>query len=157
MTHSGEIARAIAAFFEKSGWNYEYEEKWGAFFVKRRVPNAAGCVYLTVGVYEDKYIVFARILDFCEKANRNELALLFSAINRKIAFGRFEFDFGDGDMQYRYAVNCAGMTPANEIVKHSVVLPFLLMATYGDAICAVMNGKCTAKAALAQSCLQTRK
>ena len=64
MKHSGEIARAIAAFFEKSGWDYEYEEKWGAFFVKRRVPNAAGCVYLTVGVYEDKYIVFARILDF---------------------------------------------------------------------------------------------
>ena len=94
---------------------------------------------------------------FCEKANRNELALLFSAINRKIAFGRFEFDFGDGDMQYRYAVNCAGMTPASEIVKHSVVLPFLLMATYGGAICAVMNGKCTAKEALAQSCLQTRK
>lgn len=43
-------------------------------------------------------------------------------------------------MQYRYAVNCAGMTPANEIVKHSVVLPFWLMATYGGAICAVMNG-----------------
>lgn len=64
MKHSGEIARAIAAFFEKSGWDYEYEEKWGAFFVKRRVPNAAGCVYLTVGVYEDKYIVFAQILDF---------------------------------------------------------------------------------------------
>ena len=53
-------------------------------------------------------------------------------------------------MQYRYAVNCAGMTPASEIVKHNVVLPFLLMTTYGDAICAVMNGKCTAKEALAR-------
>ena len=49
-------------------------------------------------------------------------------------------------MQYRYAVNCAGMTPASEIVKHSVVLPFLLMATYGGAIRDVMTGKRTAKA-----------
>ena len=47
--------------------------------------------------------------------------------------------------------------PSKKIVKHSVVLPFLLMATCGDAICAVMNGECTAKEALAQSCLQTRK
>ena len=51
-------------------------------------------------------------------------------------------------MQYRYAVNCAGMTPASEIGKHSVVLPFLLMATYGGAIRDVMTGKRTAKAAL---------
>ena len=152
MKHSDEITQAIAAFFEKSGWDYEYEEKWNAFFAKRSVPNAAGRVYLTVVVYEDKYIVFARILDFCEEENRKELALLFSAINHKIAFGRFEFDFSDGDMQYRYAVDCTGMTPSQEIVKHSVVLPFLLMSTYGDAICAVMNGECTAKEALTQGC-----
>ena len=148
MEHPNRITRAIAAFFERSGWNYEYEEKWNAFFVKRHVPSAAGRVYLTVGVYEDKYIVFARILDFCEEENRKELALLFSAINHKITFGRFEFDFSDGDMQYRYAVDCAGITPSSEIVKHSVVLPFLLMSTYGDAICAVMNGERTAKEAL---------
>ena len=59
-----KLGTGLLPDIEKSGWDYEYEEKWGAFFVKRRVPNAAGCVYLTVGVYEDKYIVFARILDF---------------------------------------------------------------------------------------------
>lgn len=49
-------------------------------------------------------------------------------------------------MQYRYAVNCAGMTPASEIVEHIVVLPLLPMMPCGGAIRDVMTGKRTAKA-----------
>ena len=68
-------------------------------------------------------------------------------INYDNVYGSFDMDFSDGDIRFRFPVDCDGMLPSRAIVQDSIALPALMMERFGEAICRVMNGDCSAETA----------
>ena len=138
--YSEQLYQRIAEFLDEDGWKYRFREDNGIICSGFRLDNALGAVPLFVDVRSDKYIVFAVPRVKCEPENRFELAEFLTRINYRMIFGDFEMDFSDGEVRFRFPVDCDGENPSDAMIKRSIFMTAAMMNKYGDAICAVMNG-----------------
>ena len=145
--YSEELYKEIAAFLDEDGWNYDFEEEIGVVFTGVKLGNTLERVRIFIDIRDDKYLVYAAMDSKCAEAFRLETAALLTRINYDVVYGSFDMDFSDGDIRFRFPVDCDGMLPSRDIVQDSVVLPALMMERFGDAIYRVMNGECSAETA----------
>ena len=138
--YSEQLYQRIAEFLDEDGWKYRFREDNGIICSGFRLDNALGAVPLFVDVRSDKYIVFAVPRVKCEPENRFELAEFLTCINYRMIFGDFEMDFSDGEVRFRFPVDCDGAAPSDAMIKRSIFMTAAMMNKYGNAICAVMNG-----------------
>ena len=138
--YSEQLYQRIAEFLDEDGWKYRFREDNGIICSGFQLENALGAVPLFVDVRSDKYIVFAVPRVKCEPENRFELAEFLTRINYRMIFGDFEMDFSDGEVRFRFPVDCDGETPSDAMIKRRIFMTAAMMNKYGDAICAVMNG-----------------
>ena len=146
-SYSKELYEKIAEFLDEDGWNYDFEEKIGVIFTGVKLGNTLERVRIFIDIRDDKYLVYAAMDQKCAEAFRFETAALLTRINYDIVYGSFDMDFSDGDIRFRFPVDCDGMLPSRDIVQDSVALPALMMERFGDAIYRVMNGECSAETA----------
>ena len=138
--YSEELYRKIAAFLDEDGWKYRFREDTGTVCSAFRLDNALGTLPFFVDVRADKYIVFAVSRVKCEPENRFELAEFLTRLNYRRIFGCFEMDFSDGEVRFRFPVDCDGAVPSDAMIKRSILMTVAMMSKYGDAIYCVMNG-----------------
>ena len=138
--YSEQLYQRIAEFLDEDGWKYRFREDNGIICSGFQLENALGAVPLFVDVRSDKYIVFAVPRVKCEPENRFELAEFLTRINYRMIFGDFEMDFSDGEVRFRFPVDCDGVAPSDAMIKRSILMTAAMMNKYGNAICAVMNG-----------------
>jgi hypothetical protein len=65
---------------------------------------------------------------------------LLNRINYGIMFGCLEMDDRDGEIRFRYPVDCADCPPSQEVIRNSVYRSAATVQKYGDAIVQVMMG-----------------
>ena len=96
---------------------------------------------------DDKYLLYFTCPLNCGEDERAEMRDLLNRINYKLMFGSFEMDDRDGEIQFRYPVDCDGQLPSQQIIRHSIYRPAATLNKYGDAIVAVLMGFATGKEA----------
>ena len=138
--YSEQLYQRIAEFLDEDGWKYRFREDNGTICSGFQLENALGAVPLFVDVRSDKYIVFAVPRVKCEPENRFELAEFLTRINYRMIFGDFEMDFSDGEVRFRFPVDCDGAAPSDAMIKRSILMTVAMLNRCGNAICCVMNG-----------------
>lgn len=150
MAYSKAIANAIVDFLRDDDWHYEFDENKEIIRCGVNIKCKLKSTRLIIDLREDKYLVFATISLSVDEENRAEMARLLNMINYTMVFGNFEMDESDGEVRFRFAVDCDDCLPSREVVKDSILIPALMMEKYGDAIVKVLMGFATAKEAFAE-------
>lgn len=147
MAYSKAIANAIFDFLDNDNWHYDFDEANEVIRCGVSLKCKLQSTRLIIDLWEDKYLVFATISLHVEEENRAEMARLLNMINYNLPFGNFEMDEADGEVRFRFAVDCDDCLPSQAVVKDSILIPALMFEKYGDAIAIVLMGFATAQEA----------
>lgn len=139
--YSTEIAEAIKAFLTEDGWNFTFDEEKGKFeFGVRlecrirdlkfrvKVKSHAYSVYLfsPIGPDEDDREIMLRMADFICRCNFG------------LSYGHFDLDMRDGEIRYKYSVDCDGIVLSKEIIENSVHRPCDMFMRYSEGILSIL-------------------
>ncbi len=147
MSYSKAIYNAITGFLDDDDWKYSFDEERELIRAGVSLKNKLQSTRLLIDLRDDKYLVFATINLNCDEDARAEMAALLTRINYTLIFGCFEMDFSDGEVRFRFSVDCDGAIPSRAVVQDSIVMPALMMEKYGNAILKVMMGFSDAESA----------
>lgn len=150
-TYSKIIANAINSFLVDDDWNFTFDEQKGLFKFNLNIKGKLQRINYIIKVKHDAYIVYA-ISPLCvEKDDETAMASMAEFIcraNYGLDHGSFEFDMRDGEIRYKYNVDCDGITPTDKMIKNSIYCPASMYERYGSGIINIIFGIATAKDAI---------
>lgn len=147
MSYSPEICACITRFLESDNWKYVLDEKREVIKSGMGIEGKMKRVDILFDLRDDKYLLYFTCPLSVDEAERPQMRELMNRINYDLMFGGFEMDERDGEVRFRYSVDCDGVLPTQAIVKHSLYRSALTMNKYGDAIIKVLMGFATAEEA----------
>lgn len=81
------------------------------------------------------------------ESSRKEVTEYLTYANYDQLFGNFEMNMEDGEVRYKYAVDCTGIDPSPEVIGRSMEDTVCNVASYGDGLLKVMSGMMSAEEA----------
>ena len=147
MSYSRAIRDAIIAFLKEDDWHYEMDEEREVIKMGLNLDNKLKNSRILIDLRDDKYMVYFSVPLNTDESERPEMARLLNRINYGLMFGCFEMDEKDGEVRFRYSVDCDGAVPTSAMVRHSLYRPAMTLDKYGNAIVQVLMGVATAEEA----------
>ncbi len=144
MAYSKSIANAIISVFEEHEYHYNFDNEDGVLSANFNSDNKLGSVHLKFLVRETDYIAASCIDIHADKNSLADVAELLMRMNFGLIFGNYELDFRDGEIRFRYGVDCEGSLPSKDIIINSLL--FVLKAfsdERGNALVSVLFGLMT--------------
>ncbi len=86
--------------------------------------------------------------DEVDKKMMAAMAEFVCRANYGLKMGNFEFDMRDGEVRFKCYVDCDGIIPTDDMVRHSIHCPAAMFKRYGAGIVDVIYGNSTAKEAV---------
>ena len=145
MSYSSAIADRIVRFLTEDDWKYRFDEEKGLIKTGLKLKNKMKSVEIAFDLRDDKFFVYYICPLNTGEDERPEMLRLMNLINYSLMFGNFEMDERDGEIRFRYAVDCDNNLPSPEVIRHSVYRSAATISKYGDAIIQVMMGFATGK------------
>lgn len=152
-TFSKNIANAITSFLNTEKWHFTFDEQRGLFYFGLRLKGKIKSINYVVDISEDDYRVVAfspLSVDYDDKKMMTTMAEFICRANYGLKGGDFEFDMQDGEICFRYFVDCKSITPSKEMVMNSIFCPATTFDHYSPGIVAIIMGDATAKDAIAK-------
>ena len=147
--YSQQLVIIVKMVFVDSGWNYDFEEEYGAFRAGINLRCKLKSCDVIVLVGEEFIDSLAMINISVDEDKRNEVVEFITRVNYTIKYGNFDFDYKSGKIGFRLSVDCAGGTiPSKEEVKRAMTIPAILYERYGDGLLSVLSGLETPKEAV---------
>lgn len=147
MSYSTAICSCITRFLDRDDWKYKLDEEKEVIRLGLTIHNKMKRVDIVFDLRDDKYLLFFTCPLSVDEAERPEMRDLLNRINYGVMFGNFEMDDRDGEIRFRYAVDCDNQLPSQEIIEHSLYRSASTLEKYGDAIVQVLMGFATGKEA----------
>ena len=139
----------IKCFFDEGNWKYSHKEhdegKVVVFSTGVNMNNAIGNIRVFVIVHQDHYIVNAHLNSTVEKEYYTQVAEYLHRANYGMSNGNFEFDFDDGEVQFKTYVNFDKIELSKEVVTDSIIIPIFMFDKYGKNLLRLMLGKADPK------------
>ena len=149
--YSETIANVIKSYLKEDDWNFSFDEERGLFKFGLSLRNKIKNISYIIDVRDDAYIVYA-ISPICadeeDKKMMDEISVFLCRVNYEIPYGNFESDMTDGEVRYRYFVDCDGIIPTTAMVKNSIQRPAGMFKYYGSGIVDIIFRNATAKEAI---------
>lgn len=147
--YSMEIVNAIKDFLDDGGIKYDFFEEHGVYKFGSSVKSKIKRLDLLISVNDDEYFCFA-ISPFNADADcMAEMSRFLHKANYGLKRGNFEFDDSDGEIRFKYYVDCEDcMPPSFSAVAKSILLPTRMIERYGDGIVGIIFGGMTAEEAI---------
>lgn len=151
--YSEEIAGIIRDFLMGDDWKFDFDDEHGIFRFGVGIESKLKHLRYIIRIRDDSYVVYAiSPLDAdCDDKNvMKELSDFICRANFGLMNGNFELDMTDGEIRYKTFVDCDGITPSEEIIKGSVIIPSLMFDRYAPGILDIMFKEATAEDAIAK-------
>ena len=147
--YSETIARAIDTYLKENDWNFSFDEENGLFRFMLSLSSTLKKIHYIIDVKEDDYIVYAIAPLGAEKEDPQMMATMAEFICR-INYGLMNgnFDMRDGEIRFKCFVECDGIIPTDDMVRHSIHCPAVMFERYGGGIVDIIYGNATAKEAV---------
>ena len=149
MSYSTGICNCIVKFLTDDDWKYRLDTEKEVIKTGLGLDSKMKHVDIVVDLRDDKYLVYFTCPLNVGEAERAEMRDLLNRINYKLMFGSFEMDDRDGEIRFRYAVDCDGQLPSQQVIRHSLYRPAATFDKYGNAIIQVLMGFATGEQAYA--------
>ena len=150
--YSGEIATMIGAFLKADNWNYDFDKETGNFRFGLNTSSKLKSIEYYVRVNTDAYCVYAISPVGADVSNLEERAAMAEFLcraNYGMRYGNFEMDLQDGELRYKFFVDCDGVLPSPAIVKDSIYMPAATFHHYTPGILAILFNGASAEEAIA--------
>lgn len=150
-TYSETIANAIKSYLKEDDWHFSFDEETGLFRFGLSLSSKIKKINYIVDVEEDEYIVYAIApigADEEDKKMMVNMAEFVCRANYGLNMGNFELDMRDGEIRFKCFVDCDGITPTDDMVRHSIRCPAAMFKRYGSGIVDIIFGNATAKEAV---------
>ena len=151
-TYSKAAAEAIKGALAETKVTYSFNEieggSRGVFLAVIALNGRLQKTKYIIDVKNDSYIVYAVLpinADASDKRKMLNLADFICRLNHRLAAGNFELDMDDGQVRFKYYVNCSDSVPTRGILTESLVLPKVMLEHYGDGLLNVIISGADAK------------
>lgn len=139
--YSQEIANAILAYIKSNGWEkYTFDQETGLIRMQFSTKCSLNHVRIVFDLHETFFITYGCADMNVAEANRGEVAEYLTRANYAINFGNFEMDMSDGEVRYKYAVDCNQAIPSTQVIDRTVDVPLVMFNRYGNDLVKVMFG-----------------
>lgn len=147
-TYSKAAAEAIKGALAETKVTYSFNEieggSRGVFLAAIALNGRLQKTKYIIDVKNDSYIVYAVLpinADASDKRKMLNLADFICRLNHRLAAGNFELDMDDGQVRFKYYVNCSDSVPTRGILTESLVLPKVMLEHYSDGLLnVIING-----------------
>lgn len=147
MAYSAEIFNCITTYLDSDDWKYTFDEEYETLFMGLEVECKLKSIRIYFDLRETSYLVYAQCPLKVDEGERAQMRELLNRINYDLLHGNFEMDESDGEVRFRYSVDCENRLPSQDIVENSLYRGIVAFETFGDAIAKVLMGFGTAKEA----------
>lgn len=145
------IANAINSYLKENDWNFSFNEESGMFKFGLSLSSKLKKIDYVISVQEDEYIVYAVAPIGADDDDEDMMANMAEFVcraNYGLWNGNFELDMNDGEVRFKYCVDCDGITPSEGIIKNSIHCPAKMFKRYGAGITDIIFGNISAKEAI---------
>lgn len=149
--YSESIANAINTFLTEDDWFFSFDKEHGLFQFQLLLQGKIKIINYIIEVKKDKFIVYAISplgVDENDQAMMSAMAEFVCRVNYDLIIGNFDLDMHDGEIRFKYFVDCNEITPTIEMVCNSIHFPATMFKRYGGGIVDVLFGNSTAKEAI---------
>ena len=141
MDHKFEITNRIKFFLDENNWEYTFDDKKEILQLVFNIAGKVRSIKLIMDLsYDDSFIVMCTFPMNADKQSITPILRLINLINYNVKYGNFELDENDGEIRYRMTVDCEGITPSDEMIEKSIVLPAAMIRDYGEYLIEIIMG-----------------
>lgn len=140
MSYSKDICSRIIKFLDHDDWKYRLDEDKEIIKSGLSLKNKMKKVDIVFDLRDDKFFIYMTYPMCAGEDERPEVLRLINRINYGIMFGNFEMDERDGEIRFRYAVDCDNCLPSQEVIRHGIYRSAATVEKYGDALIMVIMG-----------------
>jgi len=149
MSYSADICNRIIKCLKDDDWNYKLNTDKETITMGLTIHNKMKHVDIIIDLRDDKFLLFFTCPLNTDENERAEMRILLNRINYNLLCGSFEMDERDGEIRFRYTVDCDNCPPSQEVIRHSLYRSAATLEKYGDAIIKVLMGFATGDEAYA--------
>ena len=121
-----EIADAINQYLIDEEWNFSFDEEDGVFKFNVGSKTKAKQARYVILVKNSSYTVYVYSpigADAEDKDSLCRIAEFICRANYGLNLGNFELDMRDGEIRFKYSVDCdGGSVPNTEIIRNSILI-----------------------------------
>lgn len=138
-TYSTEIADAIKSFLTEDGISFSFDEEKGVFeFTLETTRGMIKKLNYIINIRSDDFFVYAISPVGPDRMDKDMMARMTSFICLcNIGFdygGNFDLNINNGEIRYKYHVDCNGVIPTQSMIENSIRCPLTMLQYYGDGI-----------------------
>lgn len=121
--YSQEAAEFVRKHLDDINWRYYFDEDHGIFRFDVGIDGKLSSISYSIRVGERGIMVLAYSPISPDSNNKEMMQTTVDYINRvnyAITMGNFEMDHEDGEIRYRFFINCEGGLPSDETIKDGI-------------------------------------
>lgn len=155
LIYSETIANAINDYLKSNGWHFGFDSKLGLFNFNWVIRQSKiRKLKYTIDVSREGFAAYVRPEFTADEDNAELMVRLSECINRinfGLRMGNFELDYRDGELRYKYSVDCPnGSPPHPELIERSIHIPAAMYRRYSPALMGVLFADANPKKAVAE-------
>lgn len=149
--YSKEIAASICGFLDEDGWPYSFEEDGGRFHFGVNLKNNIENATYEIDVKDDMYIVYLQSpigVIAGDEETMKEMKDFFIRTNYDLLYGSFDLNVFNGNIRFKFSIECSDGKPSNAVVCHSIVKPAMTFDKFANGIISLIYSGATANQAI---------
>ena len=150
MAYSQEIAQAIENYFTENNFRYTRNDSPNGeciFTFRLKLRCKLQTAQEIIFVRDNNFSVLTTIPLSADENHRLAAAEYLTRCNYNLRAGNFELNMVDGDIRYKNYAFVGDGPVSPDLVKNTIVLPFLMLERFADGLLAVLFDFSTPKEA----------
>lgn len=143
--YSKQIADLLVYHCNNQGYKFDFDADKGVLSMRFKIKGKLSALQFRIRVKNSFYVSYAYIDMHCDEAQRVEVAKYLTMANYGLYCGNFETDLNDGEIRYKYLVDCSYCMPSKDMIESSLDTPIAMFERYGDELLKIMFGMQTAE------------
>jgi hypothetical protein len=141
MASAAQLLSMVKENFDEKQFKFNVHPDDNVISIVFPVESKINRVNVNIRFHDDYYMVVALIPLNAGEDCRHNVAEYLTRANYGLIFGNFELDFADGDIRYRFALDCEGRESLSDnLILKTVSIPLSMIKKYGDGLAAVIFG-----------------
>ena len=159
--YSKTLADAIDDYLKSNDWHYSFDDDLGIFHFDWHIRKSRiRKLKYSIDVGHENFVTYVRPEFSADEDDEDQMRRLSECINRinfSLRVGNFALDHRDGELNFKYPVDCPDGTPPDpKLIERSIHIPASVYRRYSPALMDVMFKEADPEKAV-EDCKDTRE
>lgn len=147
---SENIANAFVDYLKENDWKYKFNKEKGFIQTGVKLDGKLKQCVLIIDINGSDIVTYGLIDIKSDEENRVNMSELLHRINYGLVYGNFEFDYANGDIRFKYSMDCQDIDLSQDMINRMITYPIIIVNKFGDALLKVLFGLATPEEACNQ-------